>query len=149
MDRKETHLEISEYTARRVITQLIEEGMNYTSLGRIMHNPICGKTLREWATPCIDCGHRARNIKHKCLNQCVTFCLQCFERNSPTLCPKCGEPVDLENPRDSRIRVIGESTFRRVTTNVVFSLQKLRRNEIFDQSIKIIHEETSDMDTQE
>ena len=41
-------------------------------------------------------------------------------------------PTDLA---ESRVRSIGEQAFRRITTNVVFTLQKMRAGQIFGASL--------------
>ena len=126
---------ITEEGARTLINSFINDGMNYTTIGRIMHFPIGAKSFKEWAEPCIQCEKRSRRIKQNCSKKCIRYCEPCFEKYRPQFCLTCESPIEQTDVNECRMRTIGEQAFRRVTTNVVFTLQKLRAGQIFDASI--------------
>ena len=113
----------------------IHDGFNYTALGKVMYFPIGPKSFREWAEPCVHCEKRSRRIKQNCEGKCVKYCEPCFDKFQPTFCQFCDTPIETMNIKESRMKTIGEQAFRRVTTNVVFSLQKMRAGRIFEDSM--------------
>ena len=73
--------------------------------------------------------------KQNCKEKCIKYCEPCYDKFQPQYCTFCDSPIEYQDISESRTRSIGEQAFRRVTTNVVFTLQKLRANQVFTESI--------------
>ena len=128
---------ITEDGARTLINSFVRDGLNFTTLGKVMHFPIGSKTFREWAEPCIQCEKRSKRIRQNCKNKCINYCEPCYEKFQPQFCNACDSAIEYSDISENRIRSIGEQAFRRVTTNVVFTLQKLRANQTFTESLAL------------
>ena len=76
------------------------------------------------------------DVDQNCNKKCMRYCEPCFDKYRPQVCNVCESMIGPTDLAESRVRSIGEQAFRRITTNVVFTLQKMRAGQSLDGKVE-------------